>query len=184
MTSLSRLFFLLLFLSNTAMAFEFPTDWKNWKKVTTPLSQIGALPGCDADVSSLPTIYQETVATYCAVKPGGPGKVSVLIKPDAMPAFNQRTGKFSDGAQMILHLEDLKVLFITGYNHGTPEYQVHLEDGKNITAKDGALSSQTCLTCHTGFQAFCINGQCATAINFALMVNVQPLLNNPKIITI
>jgi len=41
----------------------FPSDWKSYESVSTPLATIGALPDCNADVSSLPLIYQETVST-------------------------------------------------------------------------------------------------------------------------
>jgi len=43
---------------------SFPSDFKSYTPASTPLTHIGALPGCDADVSSLPKIYQETVSTY------------------------------------------------------------------------------------------------------------------------
>jgi len=56
--------------ANAASEVSFPTDWSNWDSVTTTLTKIGALPGCEADVSALPDIYQETVGTYCAVKTG------------------------------------------------------------------------------------------------------------------
>lgn len=50
---------------------SYPADWKTWKSVSTPLSNIGALPGCDADVSNLPPIYQETVELYLEYVPKG-----------------------------------------------------------------------------------------------------------------
>ncbi|MDH4247901.1 MAG: hypothetical protein OEW39_08795 [Deltaproteobacteria bacterium] len=139
---------------------EFPKDWKSWTAVKTPLVEVGAIPGCNADVSKLPPIYQETVATYCGVKPGGPGKVSVLVNPKISEKYKTRKGGFSEGTNMVLHLMDMKVLFVTGTSKGKPTYGVFLEDGKDIAAKDGALSTQTCATCHTGYQSFCVEGQC------------------------
>ena len=138
----------------------FPKDWKSWKAVSTPLTGVGAIPGCDADVSKLPPIYQETVATYCGVKPGGPGKVNVLVDPKMADKYKARKGGFSEGPYAVLHLIDLKVLFVTGSVQGKPAYGVFLEDGKDIAAKDGALATQTCITCHTGYKSFCVEGQC------------------------
>ena len=142
---------------------SFPSDWKSYKNVTTPLSIIGALPDCNADVSSLPQIYQETVATYCAVKPGGPGAVEVLVNSKAKTAFTKRDGKFPDGAGMILHLKDLKLLFITTYKANKPLYSIYTEAGQDAAGAAGSgLNPNDCRTCHTGYGAFCINGQCAT----------------------
>ncbi len=143
---------------------SFPQDWKNWTSVSTPLTQIGALPGCDADVSTLPPIYQQTVATYCAVKPGGPGAVDVLVKSSGLDTFKKRTGKFADGSNMILHLKDMKVLFVTGYKGGNAVYGVFTEDGTDAAAADGILSPKECMTCHTGYSAFCVNGQCGSLV--------------------
>ncbi len=142
---------------------RYPSAWRTWAKPTTPLTKIGALPGCEADVTKLPPIYQETVSTYCAVKVGGPGKVSILVNPSSMAVYKTRSGEFPSGPQMILHLEDLKVLFVTNYEGGKPVYEVFSEEGKKLTAKDGPLSAKACANCHTGFKAFCINGQCGSA---------------------
>ena len=141
-----------------------PADWSTWTAVNTPLMKAGgALPGCEADVSALPPIYQETVKTYCGVKPGGPGKVAILVRPSAMDSYNARDGKMPDGANMILHLKDMKAIFLTSHKGGVPEYSVHTEDGADATPSSGPLAAQTCVTCHTGYQAFCVNGQCGAA---------------------
>lgn len=149
-------------MANAASDTPFPTDWKKWDSVSTVLTKIGALPGCDANVSTLPPIYQETVSTYCGVRQGGPGKVAVLVKPAAKKDYATRVGKYKDGSNMILHLKDMKVLFVTGHKGGKVKYGVFTEDGKDITAASGALSKETCMACHTGYTAFCINGQCGT----------------------
>jgi hypothetical protein len=109
---------------------------------------------------ALPPIYQETVATYCNVKKGGPGKVKVLVSPSAGEAYKARTGKFKDGNNMILHLVDMKVLFVTAHVGGAAKYGVFTEDGKDIASASGPLATETCKTCHTGYAAFCVNGQC------------------------
>jgi hypothetical protein len=141
---------------------SYPANWKSFTSMSTPLAGIGALPDCDADVSSLPAIYQETVAMYCAVKPGGPGAVAVLAS-DAS-AFKGRSGTYKDGTVYILHLKDLKVLFVTEWKNNKPLYGIWTEDGKDAANVVGSgLNPQDCRTCHTGYGAFCINGQCATA---------------------
>lgn len=142
----------------------FPADFKSYPSVSTPLTHIGALPGCDADVSSLPKIYQETVATYCNIKPGGPGAVDVLVEPSAMKAYKTRDGRFADGDVTILWLKDIKAIFVTEYKGGKPLYGVFTEDGKDIAGADGSgLSPNDCRVCHTGYEAFCINGQCGAS---------------------
>lgn len=155
------LFFVVLCASVQIQAASLPGDWAKWTAVKTPLMEAGgALPGCGADVSSLPPIYQETVKVYCGVKPGGPGKVAILVRPDAMTAYAARNGKFPDGANLILHLKDMKAIFLTTHQGGKPVYSVHTEDGKDVTAASGPLAASTCVTCHTGYQAFCKGGQC------------------------
>lgn len=143
----------------------YPEDWKTWTSVSTALTGIGALPDCSADVSSLPPIYQETVEVYCGVRPEGPGAVAVLVKPDQLDSFKAKDGKMMDGPVMILHLKEMNLLFVTGYKSGNPLYSVFKEDGTDITSDDPAspVSANTCRTCHTGYEAFCTNGQCATA---------------------
>lgn len=140
---------------------SFPSNWKSFEKVVTPLSTIGALPGCNADVSSLPAIYQETVSMYCAVKPGGPGAVEILVSDKK--AFKARTGKYKDDTFFILHLKELKVLFVTQWKDNKPLYGIYTHSGQDAANVLGSgLNPQDCKQCHTGYQAFCINGQCAT----------------------
>ena len=142
---------------------EFPSDWKSYESVSTPLSTIGMLPDCNADVSSLPAIYQETVSTYCAVKPGGPGAVEILVNSAGKSAYVKRDGQYPDDAVYILHLKDLKVLFVTSYKANKPLYSIYTEDGQDAANVPGSgLNPNDCRTCHTGYSAFCINGQCAT----------------------
>lgn len=158
---------LLLFSSNSFAAGEttFPSDWKSWVSVSTPLASIGALPDCDADVSSLPPIYQETVEIYCNVRPQGPGAVAILVKPSELESYKAKNGKIKDGPSMILHLKEMKLLFVTGYKDNKALYSVFKEDGTDITVTDSSspLSANSCRTCHTGYEAFCTNGQCATS---------------------
>jgi hypothetical protein len=141
----------------------FPKEWKSYKSVKTPLSTLGALPGCDTDVSHLPSIYQETVSTYCAIKQNGPGAVEILVSNTK--AFQSRSGNYQDGTTYILHLKDLKVLFVTQWKDNKPLYGAYTEDGIDVSNKIGSgLNPQDCRSCHTGYQAFCLNGQCATQI--------------------
>ncbi|WP_415398210.1 hypothetical protein [Sulfurimonas sp. CS5] len=142
---------------------SYPSDWKSYESIKTPLAILGALPDCNANVSSLPAIYQETVATYCAIKPGGPGAVAILVNKSAKEPFAKRDGKFPDGATMILHLKDLKVLFVTTYKGNKPLYSIYTEDGQDAANAPGSgLNPNDCRTCHTGYGAFCLNGQCAS----------------------
>lgn len=156
----------LLFSSSTMAGSEtpFPSDWKSWTSVTTPLTQIGALPGCDADVSSLPPIYQETVEIYCGVRPQGPGAVAILVKPDIVDKHKARAGGFADGTDMILHLKEMQILFVTGHKGGKAVYGVFKEDGADLTDAnaDGLLGVNHCRDCHSGYEAFCVDGQCAS----------------------
>ncbi|HET8707494.1 MAG TPA: hypothetical protein VFM46_14410 [Pseudomonadales bacterium] len=162
MLSLKRIAATFLLCVSAAQAADFPADWQKWNSVSTPLTQIGALPDCKADVSTLPAIYQKTVETYCAIRPEGPGKVEVLVNPAALNPYNARDGKFQDGNNLILHLKDLKVLFVTAHKGGQPSYAVFTEDGKDVTGSAPSLTAETCSSCHTGYHAFCVNGQCGT----------------------
>ncbi len=145
----------------------FPKDWKTWTVVKTPLATVGgALPSCDADISKLkvPEIYVQTIATYCNVRKQGPGKTRVLVKPDQLAKYQMRAGKFTNGTNLILHLEELKVLFVTGYEGDKIHYGVYTEEGKDITAKAGPLAVKTCVMCHTGYKAYCQGGQCGRVV--------------------
>jgi hypothetical protein len=148
----------LLCSASTLQAGALPDDWRTWTAVDTRLAKLGALPGCDADVSSLPSIYQRTVGLYCGVRPEGPGKVRVLVSQSALPAYHFRNGEFPEGAQAALHLSDLGLLMVTTYENGAPVYQVFKEDGEEVTAEEGPLSAAACASCH--LDPSCINGQC------------------------
>ncbi len=148
-----------------AMAQEstLPADWKSWTKANSPLVKVGAIPDCSADVKSLPPIYQETVATYCSVKPGGPGKVSVLVRPSVFETYQKRQGGYADGINLLLHLEDMQLFFATEFKNGAPSYAVFKETGEAVKVDAGhPLSPETCMECHTGYSAYCVAGQCGT----------------------
>ncbi|MDP2786105.1 MAG: hypothetical protein Q8O38_16165 [Sulfurimicrobium sp.] len=49
---------------------------------------------------------------------------------------------------------------MTAHTGGKPDYAVFTEEGKAITGSAPSLSAETCTSCHTGYQAFCKNGQC------------------------
>lgn len=152
---------LLVFPAIASAEGSFPADWQTWTKVNTPLVKVGAIPDCTANVSSLPPIYQETVATYCGVKAGGPGKVSVLVRPAAMDTYKKRQGGYADGINLLLHLEDMQLFFATDYKDGKPNYAVYKETGEQVKVAAGhVLSSEKCVECHTGYSAYCVAGQC------------------------
>jgi hypothetical protein len=144
----------------------FPSDWKSYKEIKTPLSTVGgALPDCSADVQALPRIYQETVATYCNIKPGGPGKAVVLVKPSNIDTYKKRDGSYKDGEMILFHLKDIKAFFVTEYKDGKPLYGVYTESGQDIAGKSGSgLHPQDCRMCHTGYEAWCVNGQCGKVV--------------------
>jgi len=146
--------------ANAASEVPFPANWQKWDSVSTTLTKIGTLPGCEANVDTLPPIYQETVATYCNIRQGGPGKVAVLVNPAHKSGYAVRDGKFADGVAMILHLKDMKLLLVTGYKGGKAQYGTYTENGKDVTAASGPLGAEMCRTCHTGYTSFCVNGQC------------------------
>ena len=153
---------------NTAFAaaeLGYPEDWQAWTSMSTALTEIGALPGCDADVSSLPGIYQATVEAYCAVRPQGPGAVAVLVRPSSVANYKTRNGRLGEGANMILHLKELGILMVTGHKNGQAMYGVFKEDGTDVTDAnpEAILGAQFCRACHTGYKAFCVNGQCGAA---------------------
>ena len=117
------------------------------------------LDAADKDPGWARLLYQRTAATYCNVRPEGPGAVAVLISGPAMSAYMARTGNFPDGSQTALHLKDMGILMVTTYEEGRPVYQVFSEDGKDITAAEGPLAATTCSACHADADA-CVNGQC------------------------
>jgi len=99
------------------------------------------------------------------VRPQGPGAVGVLVKSSEVDSYKAKNGKIKNGPAMILHLKEMGLLFVTGYEKGQATYGVFKEDGTDVTSKDptSILSSNTCRTCHTGYEAFCVNGQCASS---------------------
>ena len=165
-------FLLLLsfFISATIQAASmtpFPEGWKSWVKVKTPLGTIGgAIPSCSTDLSKLklPPIYAKTVEMYCGVKKDGAGKIDIYVKPSELKAFTARTGKYSEGTVFIMHLVDLKVLFVTGYKGGNPVYGVYTEDKKDVEGSSPGLGTNDCIQCHTGFKSFCLNGMCGRIV--------------------
>ncbi len=66
---------------------------------------------------------------------------------------------------MILQLKELGLLFVTGHKTGQAQYAVYKEDGTDVTEanSESILSANFCRACHTGYAAFCVNGQCGAA---------------------
>lgn len=165
---------LLLLLSTVIIAFSslsvyaedvaFPADWAKWNKQKTKLSGLNALPSCDGEnvaVSQFPQVYQKVVETYCGLKANGPGRVDILVNPAAQKNYDARDGKMPDGVNMILRFDAVKLLLVTAHQGGKPVYAVFTETGEKVVTA-GPLSVETCQNCHTGFQAFCKNGQCGS----------------------
>ncbi|MDH4215958.1 MAG: hypothetical protein OEV26_00740 [Gallionella sp.] len=140
----------------------FPADWAKWNKMKTKLSALNALPSCDGEnaaVSQFPQIYQKVVETYCGLKANGPGRVDILVNPAAQKNYDARDGKMPEGVNMVLRFDAVKLLLVTAHKGGKPMYAVFTEAGERVVTK-GPLSVDTCENCHTGYQAFCVNGQC------------------------
>jgi len=161
-----KIFLLILFNFTTLYGISevsYPVNWESFTKVNTPLSKIGMIPSCNADVSSLPDIYQETVSLYCAIKPEGPGEVEILVSN--LKSFKNRTGNNQDGTTFILHLKDLKLLFVTTWKNNKPLYGIYIEGGQDVSnSVASGLNPRDCRLCHTGYGAYCTNGQCGTLL--------------------
>lgn len=143
---------------------QFPADWAKWTKQKTKLSALNSLPSCDGEnvaVSQFPQVYQKVVELYCGLKANGPGRVDILVKPEVQKNYDARDGKFPDGANMILRFDAVKLLLVTAHQGGKPVYAVFTEAGEKVVTT-GPLAVETCQNCHTGFQAFCKNGQCGS----------------------
>ena len=139
---------------------SFPKEWQSFEKASTLLSKSAKIPNCDADISNLAPIYQEMIYTYCEI---GSGVVEILISPKAKQSFSRRDGKYPDGAELILHLKAIKTLFVTTFKDNKPFYSIYKEDGSDVSSSAGTgLNPNDCRSCHTGYSAFCLNGQCAT----------------------
>lgn len=151
-------------LSASADDIPFPSDWSKWNKQRTKLSGLNALPSCDGEnaaVSQFPQIYQKVVETYCGLKTNGPGRVDILVNPAVQKNYDARDGKMPDGVNMALRFDAAKLLLVTAHKGGAPLYAVFTESGERVVTQ-GPLSVDTCANCHTGFQAFCKNGQCGS----------------------
>ncbi len=139
---------------------SFPKEWQNYESRETFLTSLKSIPKCDADISDLSPIYQEMVYTYCNK---GSGEISIFVSPNAKKSFTDREGVYPDGAQLILHLKDQKILFVTTYKNNKPFYSIYKEDGSDVSTATGTgFNPNDCRSCHTGYSAFCLNGQCAT----------------------
>ena len=161
--------YILLFLLSVLTLFgasetKFPSHWKEFSVVDTPFSTVvGNIPSCDVDVSDMPPIYQETVAIYCSATSKGAGDVEILVNDMAKRSYAKRDGSYPNGSVMILHLKSLKTLFVTSYKNNKPYYGIYTEKGKDISSTVGSgFNPHDCRTCHTGYGAFCLNGQCGT----------------------
>lgn len=142
---------------------QFPQGWEKWNKQKTKLSGLNSLPSCDGEnaaVSQFPQIYQKVVEVYCGLRANGPGHVDILVNPAVQKNYDARDGKMPDGVNMVLRFDGAKLLLVTEHKGGKPYYATYTEDGKRIN--DGPLSSETCQSCHTGYQSFCKNGQCGS----------------------
>lgn len=139
---------------------SFPKEWRSYEASNRLSTTLKSIPKCDADISNLAPIYQEMIYTYCEK---GNGDVSIFTTPNAREAFISRDGVYPDGAQLVLHLKKMKTLFVTTYKDNKPFYSIYKENGSEISSPTGTgFNPNDCRSCHTGYSAFCLNGQCAT----------------------
>jgi len=138
---------------------DYPADWKSYSKVNTKLAQMGFLPDCKASKAGLDEIFAETVNTYCGVAEKGPGRVEVLV--NNITEFENKNGKYSNNTNFILHLIDMKLLFVTSYADGKIRYGVYTEEGKMVKGKrKSGLHPRDCRSCHNLYKDDCYYGQC------------------------
>jgi hypothetical protein len=149
---------LLLFAGRVA---EYPIDWKSFEKVDTELNKIGVLPNCKADISKYTPIIRDTIKTYCGVHENGPGRVEILV--NNVTEFSNKNAEYSEDTKFILHLIDMKLLFVTSYEHGKINYGVYTEEGKMVKGKrKSGLNPRDCKSCHNLYKDYCYYGQCGT----------------------
>ncbi|MDQ1339725.1 MAG: hypothetical protein QG567_878 [Campylobacterota bacterium] len=149
----------------------FPTDWKKFTPVQTPLMKEGGkIPKCGEEVKNLPEHYKGLMSTYCAVTPDGLGSVQALVSPSAVATYEAFSGKYEGNESMVMHLKDLKILFVMTYEslpkrrYGKPKFQskplygVYDEDGKDVAGALGSgIHPNDCISCHSSSDG--INGQ-------------------------
>jgi len=149
---------------------SYPFDWKKYTQVKTPLvKEKGAIGGCEEDIKSLPEHYKELFSTYCGVTPEGLGKIEVLVKPSTLPVYEAFTGDFDSNDSMVMHLKDLKLLFVTEYEklpkrrfgkrkfNSKPLYGIYDEEGNEMAGAPGSgINPGDCRKCHSSSG---INGQ-------------------------
>ncbi len=135
----------------------FPEGWQDW-----PVVSSGTILGQSTPVpDSVPVILRETVQTYNWINDGKGSAYNVRINPAQMEAYKARSGKFADGPTGVLELVDIKALLVTDSLLGEPLYGVYTFDGTDISAAHPSLGLDTCTTCHTGYNDYCVAGICS-----------------------
>ena len=146
---------------------DFPQDWNNSKvfsSINTKLSNIKQFPSCNKNFGGFPLLYQDLFNTYC--KYGGEeglGKIEILT--DNKSVFFDKSLVTNSGV-IILRIKKLKLLFVTQYIKGKPNYDVWTEDGKRASndVKNDPLNPNTCMKCHNIYAEICENGVCGNML--------------------
>lgn len=135
----------------------YPQGWEDW-----PVVSSGTILGQSTPVpETVPVIVRETVQTYNWINDGKGSAYNVRIHPDQMEAYRAGTGDFADGPTGVLELVEIKALLVTDSLLGEPLYGVYTFDGDDISAAHPSLSLDTCQTCHTGYNDYCVSGICS-----------------------
>lgn len=130
--------------------------WDGWTKTIS----LDMFPDCGVNVLGAggDDILQQTVDTYCAVKPGG---YIGYVNPKVMDIYKKKGNKYPDGKLSVLVFKKIGATFTTDIVNGQPVYDVvAIADGKSIASKDKGhpLNPETCATCHlTAQKGVCKN---------------------------
>ncbi|MBI5874469.1 MAG: hypothetical protein HZB81_01235 [Deltaproteobacteria bacterium] len=129
--------------------------WDKWTKTIS----LDIFPDCGINVLGAggDDVLQQTVDTYCAVKPGG---YIGYVNPKVMDIYKKKGNKYPDGKLAVLVFKKIGAAFTTDIVNGQPVYDVvAIADGKSIASKEAKhpLNPATCATCHLTAQ----KGVCA-----------------------
>lgn len=158
MKKVALLSFAVAFLAFTAEVAVAGNYWDNWPKGQAK----GAVPPCGTQVVPLgfDDILQDTVDTYCALKPG---LYTSYINPNAMNVYQTKGSNYPDGKTAILEFKDIGVAFATDFKNGKPVYDVIIiETGKSAASNEAEhpLNPATCAACHISYDNLCPGWVC------------------------
>jgi len=124
--------------------------WAKW----TQTIKLDMFPTCGVNVLGAggDDVLQETVDTYCGVKPGG---YQGYVNPKVMDIYKKKGKKYPDGKLAVLEFKQIGVAFTTDIVNGKPVYGVvKIADGTSAASneKNHPLNPEVCATCHHNSQ--------------------------------